>query len=45
MICGNNIDDNYSGVIEEGCCNIAVDAGLDKTTYFGFPGVARQVNT
>lgn len=35
-VCGNGIDDNCNGQIDEGCCTISVSAGADARTYFGF---------
>jgi Putative metal-binding motif/Secretion system C-terminal sorting domain len=36
-VCGNGIDDNCNGAIDEGCCNGSVSAGDDATLYYGYP--------
>jgi hypothetical protein len=36
-ICGNGIDDNCNGLIDEGCCTGSVNAGADITLYYGYP--------
>lgn len=35
-ICGNLIDDNCDGAIDENCCAITVDAGAPEYLYYGF---------
>jgi hypothetical protein len=37
-VCGNGIDDNCNGQIDEDCCAMTVNAGADETTYFGYSG-------
>jgi len=44
-ICDNNIDDNCNGEIDEGCCDITVDAGDDVTTYFGLVSMQQVTRT
>ncbi|MBL7745967.1 MAG: T9SS type A sorting domain-containing protein, partial [Chitinophagaceae bacterium] len=36
-VCGNNIDDNCNGQIDENCCTGSVNAGTDINLFYGYP--------
>jgi hypothetical protein len=44
-VCGNNLDDNCDGEIDEGCCNMTVEAGDNVSTFFGIESMQQVDRT